>query len=405
MVMRGGYRALASTLTAMQPMIILSHRDFLTSPGSTKGDYAHMARTLRNNDVEGNPYRIRDPRNSSFIELWLISAVVTVLVIRLYLYLTGYPQVGGDTLHIAHMLWGGLGLVIAFGMLLLFADSVWKPIAALIGGIGFGAFIDELGKFITKDNDYFYEPTIALIYSVFIVLYFLARYFDRKRKPTEADHLYLAAQAIAWQAIGKMDKRRQAEALENLNASGNKSPLAEQIRATLENAEVVEYSEQSRVMLSLDRIKTFYWKVVDRRWMLPAVIALFAVRAIEVVVGLIVGITSGEYDVTNGISIPEGLSYIAGFFTGFLAVYGLVMMMRRHREKALRAFAGSTVVALLFGQFFAFSSEQLLALGALVTNLIVLGVLRLALIVETDRSVEEGKQGATRDSSVTSQTS
>ena len=44
---------------------------------------------------------------------------------------------GGDTLHIAHMLWGGLGMVIGFGMLLLFADDVWKPIAALVDEQGF----------------------------------------------------------------------------------------------------------------------------------------------------------------------------------------------------------------------------------------------------------------------------
>lgn len=349
-----------------------------------------MSDVLVNGNVRGNPYRIRDPHYSSLLEVWLVSAVVSVLAIRLYLYLTGYPQVGGDTLHIAHMLWGGLGMVIAFGFLLLFANPIWKPLAALVGGIGFGTFIDELGKFITKDNDYFYKPTIAIMYAVFIVLYFVARYFDRKREPTEADHLYLAAQGVAWQAMGKLDQRRQEEALANLEASGNTSPVAEHLRVLLENAELVEETERSVIMSMRDRAAAFYWRIVKQRWLLPIVIGLFVIRALEIVITLVVGIASGEYDVMNGVTVSEALTFLAGLATGLLAVFGLVMMLRRHRVRALQGFAASTVVALLFGQFFAFASEQLLAMMGLVINLIILGVLRLALSMENERYVNHG---------------
>src|SRR5690606_29872517 len=102
-------------------------------------------------------------------------------------------------------------------------------------------------KFITKDNDYFFEPTISIMYGIFIALYLLARYFDRKREPTEADHLFLAVQGVQWQAIGKLDKRRQEFALEHLEQSGIDSPFAEQIRALLENAELIDSASQSRL--------------------------------------------------------------------------------------------------------------------------------------------------------------
>lgn len=350
-----------------------------------------MSETLTNNNVRGNPYRIRDPHNSSLLEIWLVSAVVTVLVIRLYLYLTGYPQVGGDTLHIAHMLWGGLGMVIAFGFLLLFVSSIWKPIAALVGGIGFGTFIDELGKFITKDNDYFFQPTAAIMYAVFIVLYFGARYLDRKRVPTEADHLYLAAQGVAWQAIGKLDKRRQDEALSSLDASGNTSDVAVRLRELLENAELVEESEQSRVLTARDKAASLYWRVVRQKWLLPIVVGLFVIRALEIIITLLMGMfVTEEYDLGDGLSVFEWMSFAAGAVTGFLAVFGLVMIVRRKRVRALQAFAASTVVALLFGQFFAFATEQFLAMIGLVVNLIILGTLRLALSVENERFIEEG---------------
>lgn len=351
-----------------------------------------MSKPLSNNNVRGNPWRIRDPQNSSLLEIWLVSAVATVLIIRLYLYLTGYPQVGGATLHIAHMLWGGLGMVIAFGFLLLFANPIWKPLAALLGGIGFGAFIDELGKFITQDNNYFFQPTAAIMYAVFIVLYFAARYFDRKRQPTEADHLYFAAQGLSWQAIGKLNEQRQREALSHLDASGNNSEFAEQLRDMLENAELVEGEEQSRILTVRDKAAEIYWRVVKNRWMLPAVIGLFAIRAIEIMVTLVYGFfVTEEYNLGDGVSAFEALSFAAGFVTGFLAIYGLVQMMRRNRVRALQAFAASTVIALLFGQFFAFATEQFVAMIGLVANLLILGILRLALSVENQRYAEAGE--------------
>lgn len=357
-----------------------------------------MSAKLTNNNVRGNPYRIRDPQNSSLLEIWLVSAVATVLVIRLYLYLTGYPQVGGDTLHIAHMLWGGLGMVIAFGFLLLFASSVWKPIAALVGGIGFGTFIDELGKFITKDNDYFYQPTAAIMYAVFIVLFFGGRYIDRKREPTEADHLYFAAQGVAWQAIGKLNKRRQEEALASLDASGNTSDVARQLRDLLENAEIVEESEQSRILNARQKAADMYWRVVRQRWLLPVIIGLFAIRALEIIITLLMGVfVTEEYNVEDGISVFEWLSLAAGAITGFLAVYGLVMILRRRRVRALQALAASTVVALVFGQFFAFATEEFMAMIGLVVNLVILGSIRLALSAENAKFSEQSESDQDED--------
>ena len=65
------------------------------------------------------PHPLRNAEAGELIEFCLVAAVATVLVIRLVLELSGYPQLGGGGLHIAHVLYGGLLMLVA--LLLLFS--------------------------------------------------------------------------------------------------------------------------------------------------------------------------------------------------------------------------------------------------------------------------------------------
>lgn len=340
--------------------------------------------------VRGNPYRIRDLQATALTEIWLVTAVVTILLIRGYLHLTGYPQVGGDTLHIAHMLYGGLGLTIALGMLFIFAHPVWKPIAALVGGAGFGTFIDELGKFITDDNDYFYRPTIALIYGVFVVLFIAARYVEGKREPTTADHLFYAVEGVQWGAIGKLDRHRRDRALHHLEESDVDSGFRDWLREMLESAEVIEDSEHSRLLAWRERLEDFYWKVVGNQWILRIVLGLFVLKAIQLLGLLAIGLAGGTFSLGDGFSVSEWGAGIAAAVGGVIALWGVLQLVRRRRVAALHAFAASVLVSLLFGQFFAFAVEQFVAIGSLLFELVVLGVLRFAISAEAERQHIEG---------------
>src|SRR5262249_45913682 len=122
-------------------------------------------------------------------ETFLVSAVVSLLAVRAGLALSGFPQVGGGGLHIAHMLWGGLLMLLSLLLLFGFVGRAVQYTAATVSGIGFGTFIDEIGKFVTSDNDYFFRPAVALIYAVFVLLSLLARALEARRPFTDRELL------------------------------------------------------------------------------------------------------------------------------------------------------------------------------------------------------------------------
>lgn len=120
---------------------------------------------------------IRDRDTGSLLELLMVTAVAAILISRGFLAIAGYPKIAPGGLHIAHMLWGGFLMLAALVMVFRYWNPSVRRFAAFTGGAGFGLFIDELGKFITQDNDYFYRPAVAIIYVIFVLLFLLFRSF------------------------------------------------------------------------------------------------------------------------------------------------------------------------------------------------------------------------------------
>lgn len=113
---------------------------------------------------------IRNFDAGSHLETLLITAVATVLIIRAFLELIGYPKLGGEKLHIAHVLWDGLFMLVSILMLSIFLGKWRERLAVVFGGVGFGYFFDEVGKFLTYNNEYFFKPSVAVMYVVFILI-------------------------------------------------------------------------------------------------------------------------------------------------------------------------------------------------------------------------------------------
>lgn len=117
-------------------------------------------------------HRAHDSRN--LLDLYVISAVMAVVATRVFLRVFGYPQLGGDGLHIAHVLWGGLLMTIGV-LILLLIQQPNRRVAAVLAGAGFGLFIDEVGKFVTTDVNYFFQPAAVIIYLSFVAIWGICR--------------------------------------------------------------------------------------------------------------------------------------------------------------------------------------------------------------------------------------
>src|SRR5581483_928923 len=167
-------------------------------------------------------------------------------VIRVYLELTGYPQIGGGGLHIAHMLWGGVLMLFGIVLLLAYLGKWMQHFAAILAGIGFGTFIDELGKFITSDNNYFFQPTIALIYATFILLFVVFRRIEQRQQLSPTEHLANAVELLK-EAVLRPESDACARGLALLARADLDSPLTRGLHALLQQHAAAPAAERHLV--------------------------------------------------------------------------------------------------------------------------------------------------------------
>lgn len=288
---------------------------------------------------------VRDERAGSLLEMMLVFGVATILVIRAFLALTGYPQLGGGGLHIAHMLWGGLGMLIAIFLLLNFWSPVMRQAAAAMGGIGFGFFIDELGKFVTSDNNYFFQPTIALIYVIFVLL-------------------FLAVRAIGSAPLTAGEITANHNIVAAMSGSDETTRLA-------------------RIYSRIDQsLQAAYLRLVSTRWFAPALSAAFIAVAVAQIVTIIALVTgkSGASQPDRQIPLLEQAASAVG--AAFIIIG--VLRLRRSRLSAYRWFQRSTVVSILVTQVFMFYYSELAALGGLLGHILVYFALRFLISREDE---------------------
>ena len=309
------------------------------------------------------PPRTRAPVravDAGMVDLFLVVAVATVLIIRIYLEVTNYPQLGGNGLHIAHVLWGGLAMVIAIGLLLAFLSGSIKWIAAFAGGIGFGAFIDELGKFVTSDNNYFFRPTAAIVYAIFAVLFLLVRQLRNMRRLTPAEYLVNAIEISKDMATGSLSEANRQRALALLDDADQSDALVPVLGGQFRRYEPKRH-RQHRLIETAASLRRWYMARAGKRWFRRVIAAVFIVRAFSAVLAFGVLVVAfilahfGSGDAQGVISDMGGatgwIAVVAAMIAAVLTVLGL-LRLRRSRISAYRYFEFAVLVNLLLGQPF-----------------------------------------------------
>lgn len=297
-------------------------------------------------------------RAGDLLENFLIAAVSTVLVVRTFLFFTGYPQLGGESLHIAHMLWGGFFMLIAIIHLLLFLTRKAKEIASVLGGIGFGLFIDELGKFITHDNNYFFEPAIALIYLIFIILFIGLRTLERRIRATRAAYGINALELLKEAVLQELDKKEKKQVLHFLNKADKNNQMLKSITHALERFEPLPASHQNIFSKTKMMIESRYILLAQNKKFAKAVVLLsFVVNALNLIPVLSTSLTSTSFWIVAQL--------ISSFASIGLVIIGSYILFRNNRLLGFELLKYSALISIFLTQFFLFYEDQLSAIVGL----------------------------------------
>jgi hypothetical protein len=196
-----------------------------------------------------------------YLFVTLVSFAGTVIATRWFLSLTGFPQIGGGDLHVAHALWGGVALFAAALLPILLAGRVVYTISAALAGVGIGLFIDEVGKFITTENDYFYPAAAPIIYATFLVAVLI---WIRARSEDDADprsQLLSALELFEESVEGDLQASERDELRERLASAAQRAPQTEQRRLA---GTLLGYVEAGELHVAPDPVDRFGG--VRQRW-------------------------------------------------------------------------------------------------------------------------------------------
>ncbi|MEV5979919.1 hypothetical protein [Streptomyces sp. NPDC052114] len=317
-----------------------------------------------------------------YVNVFALTGIATVLVTRAFLAQAGYPKLGGgdgSRIHIAHMLWGGLLMMAAILLTLGFLGRAARLAGAFVGGVGFGLFIDEVGKQITDEPGYFYQPAAGIIYVSFALLLLLTHRIRRRA----ADP-------------GTLDTRQRTANAADLALAGVTTGLTdEQRRAAIRLVEGSDREVDAALARLLAAVPArppaapSWWRTGASgagralRWLartrivLGLAVFLLLAEALLFAVWMSVDLFGGQLfqEPQAGANLAVALTEVV---SATLGIAGLIRL-RGDRRAAFRLFQAALLADILIGQIFKFTMDQFAAVIELGIDLGLLWVVSLFL--------------------------
>lgn len=332
-----------------------------------------------NRSMSVRDFFVRNLEANTYRENFLVSAVVTVFVIRIFLKLTDYPQLAAGDLHIAHVLWGGLFMMCAIIILLSFLNKQAAHAASILGGIGFGTFIDELGKLVTRDNDYFFQPTIAFIYIIFVLLYLISRFIPRYEPISEKEHLVNAIEMIKESASNDFDHEEERQALAYLKKCDPKNPIVPALTQLLSKIETFPVAFPNLFTRFRIFIRKWYYKVAYSGFVMKVVIAFLAFQTCRVLFEAV-----SIFIQRPILSFDEWGKLLSSLLAAIFIIIGF-LTLKFSKVEAYRFFRIALLISLLLVDFFAFMQSQWFELVSVFANVFILVVINYAQSLEKEK--------------------
>jgi hypothetical protein len=322
---------------------------------------------------------VRRDHAERYVLTFLVAFAVTVIATRVYLELADYPQLGNGVLHIAHALWGGLLLFVAVLLPLGLANRWAIQASALLGGMGTGLFIDEVGKFITQANDYFFPPALSIIYGFVLLTVFIYLTFRRPRQSDPRQALYHAWEGLLDALDGDLDVAEAARIEGKLAIAKNSDreeivSLARAMSGFLQGEKqhlpAAEVSYWQRIAAKIDTLGQRLGRRTHR-----ALISGVLILWVALTIGYIVVLAQAGTNLDSQV-VQWRVPLIAiQALVGSLMIVALFAWLTRKEDLGLKSAISGFLLSLVALQSFYFYLSQFSALTATLLQLAFLQVL------------------------------
>jgi len=322
---------------------------------------------------------IRRDEAEGYILISLVGFAATVIATRVFLHITGYPQISNSVLHIAHALWGGLFLIVAAYLPLAYANRWALQASALLGGLGIGLFIDEVGKFITQANDYFFPPALPIIYGFVLLNVLVYLFFRRLPKENPRGAMYHALEGLKDLLDGDLDAAEAAHINSQLAIARRSNraeivslanTLSEYLQKEKEHLSEIELNIWKRITMRIDAVGQRFGRQRHR-----VVISISLIGWVLLAAGYIVAIVHGGGNIDPQVlhfRVPLiGIQFVVGILMTIAAVFWLT----KKEGLGLKFGATGFLVSLVALQLLYFYISQFSAITATLLQLFILQVL------------------------------